>query len=100
MSETRLVKNVDENRYELDVDGTPIGVIEYHSEGDVVDMTHTEVDPEHGGKGYAALLAAFALEDVRDSGLRVQPTCPYIATYIDRHPEFAVNDARREPATD
>ena len=100
MPETRLVKNAEEKRYELEVDGTRIGLIDYHRTGDVVDMTHTEVDPQHGGKGYAAMLAAFALEDVRDAGLQVQPTCPYIARYIDRHPEFANNDTRREPAAD
>jgi hypothetical protein len=32
-------------------------------------------------------LAADALEDARHQGLEVVPLCPFIAHYIDRHPE-------------
>lgn len=89
MSEPQLIKNSDENRYELHVDGSRVGVVDYRIDGDVVDLTHTEVDPAHGGKGYAAQLAAFALDDAREEGLTVTPTCSYIARYIERHPAYA-----------
>ncbi len=89
MSDPHLVNNRDENRYELHLDGARIGLIDYRREGDVVDLPHTEVDPLHGGKGYAAQLVVFALQDIRDAGLQVRPTCPYIARYIDRHPDYA-----------
>ncbi len=88
MSEPQVMKNSDENRYELHVDGSRIGVIDYKRDGDVVELLHTEVDPSHGGKGYAAQLAVFALDDLRDAGLRVIPTCSYLARYIERHPDY------------
>ncbi len=100
MSESQLLKNDDENRYELHVNGSRIGLIDYLRGGDVVELTHTEVDPAHGGKGYAADLAVFALEDIRDAGLTVTPTCSYIARYIERHPEFANLVATQPPASD
>lgn len=100
MSEPQIAKNEDQNRYELHVDGTPTGVIDYVREGQTVDLTHTEVDPEHGGKGYAGMLADFALRDIRDAGLMVIPTCPYIAKHIERNPEFGSLVAAEGPAQD
>jgi len=29
------------------------------------------------------------LEDVRAQGFKVVPRCPFVADYINRHPEFA-----------
>lgn len=89
MSDPELVKNDEENRYELHVDGKQIGSIDWVRDDTVVELTHTEVDPAHGGKGYAATLADFALNDLRDAGLTVKPTCDYIAKHIEKNPEFA-----------
>lgn len=100
MSEPELTKNTDENRYELRLDDARIGFIDYRRDGDVMELTHTEVDPAHGGKGYAAQLAVFALDDVADAGLSVEPTCSYIARYIDRHPAYAPILTTRTPTSD
>jgi predicted GNAT family acetyltransferase len=50
---------------------------------------HTEVDPAHEGKGYAGMLVAAALDDVRSRGLTVVAQCPYVAKYIRDHDEYA-----------
>ena len=83
-----FTKNEARSRYEMQLDGKTVGVIDYIVEGDVVDLPHTGVEPAHEGKGYAGKLAHFALEDIRAQGRRVQPTCPYIANYIDKHPQY------------
>ncbi|MFK0255019.1 GNAT family N-acetyltransferase [Streptomyces sp. NPDC090445] len=49
---------------------------------------HTEVDAAFAGQGLASLLLREALADVRRSGMRVVPVCPYMAAYLERHPEF------------
>ena len=87
-------KNEDRSRYELSVDDEVIGVIDYLVEDSVVDLPHTFVEPEHGGKGYAAQLTKFALDDVRAQHKKVRPACPYIANYVDKHPEY--HDLRAE----
>ncbi len=97
MSEPQMVKNEDQNRYELHVDGTRIGVIDYVREGETVNVSHTEVDPAHGGKGYAGMLADFALRDIRDAGLMVIPTCSYVAKHIDKNPEYGSLVAAADP---
>lgn len=88
MADPQLVKNNDENRYELHVDGQRAGFIDWVRDDIVVELTHTEVDPAHGGKGYAATLADFALGDIRDGGLHVKATCSFVAQHIERNPEY------------
>ena len=88
-TQPELTKNEQEHRYELTLDGEVIGLIDYRDRGDVVVLPHTEVDSDHEGKGYAALIAKFALDDVRAQGKRVKPTCPFVAKYIGKHPEYA-----------
>jgi len=98
MSETKLVKNEEKDLYELHLDGDRIGFVDYHRDGEVIDLQHTEVDPEHGGHGYAAMLADFALRDISEAGLMVKPTCPYIAGHIDKNPEFGSLVVGGDPA--
>jgi predicted GNAT family acetyltransferase len=78
----------ERSRYEL-VDGEEVvGHADYRDlDGTPVrrDMTHTEVDDAYGGRGLASVLVQFALDDVRASGLRVVPHCPYVASWLRRH---------------
>lgn len=69
-------------------DGTEAGYIEFHEDGRVIDMPHTIVDPKFEGRGYGTKLVRFALDDARGRGLKVKPTCPFIARYIDKHEEY------------
>jgi len=75
------------NRYELQVDGD-MAFINYRRAGDVVTMTHAEVPARFEGKGVGSALARGALDLVRAGGGRVVPACPFIAVYIERHPEY------------
>lgn len=84
-----LVKNEPRGRYELRADGKTVGFLTYRVLGGVVELIHTEVPPEHGGKGFGGRLADYALGDIRDSGLQVKPTCPFVARHIGRRPEYA-----------
>lgn len=79
----------DRHRYELRSADELIGIVAYHLDGDAITLVHTEVDPAHEGQGHAATLAGGALDDARSRGLRVVPSCPYIASYVEKHPEYA-----------
>lgn len=54
-----------------------------------VDLHHTFVPPDLRGGGVAGALAAHALDWARASGHKVLPSCPFVAAYIRRHPEYA-----------
>ena len=53
-----------------------------------ISFTHTEVDPSCEGRGFGSRLAAAALDDARRQGLRVLPLCPFVAHYVETHPEY------------
>ena len=77
-------------RYEVLLDGEVVGFADHGPADDgVVVFPHTVVEPEHQGHGLASVLVASALADMRAQGLRVRPTCWYVARWIDRHPDHA-----------
>jgi len=74
-------------RYEAHVDGR-LALLQYRRSGDRLDLVHTEVPEELEGQGIGATLARFALEDARRRRWAVIPSCPFVASYIRRHPEY------------
>jgi len=50
-------------------------------------FTHTEVPSAYGGRGIGSALVRFALASARTRGLKVVPVCPFVAAYIEKHPE-------------
>ena len=73
-------------RYELEVQGE-LAFIDYLREGGKVLMTHAEVPPALRGGGIGSALVKGALALVRERGEKVVPLCPFVATYMRRHPE-------------
>lgn len=53
----------------------------------VLDLKHTFVDPALRGRGVAQALVARTLEMARQEGVHVIPTCPFIKSYLEVHPE-------------
>lgn len=79
--------NKAEQEYELEVRGHR-AVAAYQREGDRIVFTHTLVPPAIEGKGVGSKLIRAALESARDQRLKVVPQCPFVAAYIERHPEY------------
>ena len=80
--------NPEASRYEISVDGAVVGVADYRVTGDRVVFAHTEIEPPMRGRGFAATLVQYALDDVRGTGRSVVPSCGYVARFIDEHPEY------------
>ena len=81
--------NPSANRYEAWVDGELAGFSEYEPHETWLVFTHTEVFAAFEGKGVGSKLAKGALDDVRARGLKLTPQCPFINSYIKRHPAYA-----------
>src|SRR5262245_4686090 len=89
------VRDVPErHRYELRVGDEVAGISVYRLGDGVMVFEHTEVDAAYEGRGLGSRLAKSALDDVRSRGLRIRIECPFIRTYIRRHPEYADLRAR------
>ncbi|HEY9228200.1 MAG TPA: GNAT family N-acetyltransferase [Gemmatimonadaceae bacterium] len=64
--------------------------LQYHYRGpDTIVLVHTDVSPELQGRGLAGKLAHAALEFARTNKLGVVPVCPFVQSYLERHPEYA-----------
>ena len=88
MTELSIVRNEDEHRYEARSGERVAGVAEYRERGDRTVFTHTEVGSGFEGRGVGTALAAAALKETVERGRVIVPLCPFIASYVRRHPEF------------
>jgi predicted GNAT family acetyltransferase len=88
-AEIRISDNPEKHRYEAWVGPDVRGFIDYHVQPGLVTILHTEVDTAAEGQGVGSRLAAGALDDIRSRGLSVLVVCPFVRTYIRRHPEYA-----------
>ena len=84
-----VVDSFEQSRYEILLGGEVAGMLHYRRHGDRVELAHTEIDQAFEGRGLAGRLAAAALEDARARATPVQVTCPFVAGYLERHPEYA-----------
>lgn len=73
-------------RYEVRVDGELAGFADRTVRDGLMVLPHTVVDRRFRGRGLAAELVRRALDDARSGGLKVVPSCWYVAQYIDEHP--------------
>ncbi|WP_184764901.1 GNAT family N-acetyltransferase [Streptomyces griseoloalbus] len=71
------------------VEAATAGFTAYRDHGRQRVFHHTEVDRAFAGRGLASGLVREALNDVRASGKRVVPVCPYVRKYLATHDEFA-----------
>jgi predicted GNAT family acetyltransferase len=79
----------EHDRYEVYLDGAVIGRADYFRRDDYVVIPHTQIDPAHRGQGLGERMVRFALDDIRERGLKVKPACPFAAAYIAKHTEYA-----------
>jgi predicted GNAT family acetyltransferase len=88
VSDPVVLDNPELTRYEARVDGETAGYILYRPRDGLLTMVHAEVDSKWEGRGVGSALARGALDDVRARGLKLRPLCPFVASYIERHPEY------------
>ncbi|WP_297798818.1 GNAT family N-acetyltransferase [uncultured Brevundimonas sp.] len=74
------------SRYEIEVDGK-LAYVEYNNVAGGRLVSKTLVPPELEGRGIASRLAKHVLQDIRDKGLKILPTCTFFAAYIQKHPD-------------
>ncbi|MET0931648.1 MAG: GNAT family N-acetyltransferase [Aeromicrobium sp.] len=84
-----VVHNVDEQRYEIHVDGILAGFTEAKEDGEVVVFPHTEVFQQFEGQGLGSQLVGGALDDIRVRGKKIIAKCPYVARFVEKHADYA-----------
>lgn len=85
-----LAHEPDADRYTLTIDGQLAAVATYRINGNAISFNHTFTQPHLRGKGLAADVVAFAVDDVeKNSTRRILPMCWYVSEWFEEHPERA-----------
>jgi uncharacterized protein len=87
MGKYNIEFNADRNRFESMVDGHLCELGFELADGKIY-MNHVQVPKAVGGRGIAGHLTRHALDHARAKGWKVVPNCPYVKTWIERHPEY------------
>lgn len=85
---TSVTDDPGQNRYEIRADGQLAGFSEYRRHPNVIEFTHTKIEPAHEGQGLGSELVRSELDAARADGLAVLPFCPFVRGYIERHHEY------------
>lgn len=83
-----VVINQAESRFEV-VSGSQVSELVYQMRDDTtLDLVHTEVPEDLSGQGIGSALVTAALEYAKSHQMMVIPSCPFVASYLERHPEW------------
>lgn len=80
--------NSTRSRFELEADGITV-FMNYRLSGNVISLDHTETPVAARGRGLASQLTQGVLDEVRKRDLKIVPRCPFVRSYVDRHPQYA-----------
>ena len=89
MANFDITHNQQNMRFEVLVDGEK-AFLEYRMKGNDIAFMHTEVPETLSGKGIASALAVYAFKYAKDNNLPVIVYCPFVKTFLKRHPEYNV----------
>ena len=82
-----ITNNTKKHQFENHFGGK-MSILAYDIEGDTITFTHTEVPKEVAGTGIGGTLAEAGLRFAESSGMKVVAQCPFVSSYIKKHPEF------------
>jgi uncharacterized protein len=91
-----VVNNEAANQFEIHADGQ-LAFLTYHRFPNGIILQHTEVPASLEGQGLGSKLARAAFEFARRQHLAVIARCSFVASYIQRHPEYASLLAKSSP---
>ena len=88
MENFTVTNNLQNLQFEIELDGEK-AFLEYRWHNGDLALMHTFVPDDFEGKGIAGLLAKTALEYAKKENLKILVYCPFVRSYIQRHPEYA-----------
>lgn len=68
--------------------GADAAVLQYRASPGRITFLHTEVPEAYRGRGIAGKLARTGLEHAKQEGLGVVAFCPFVRSYLEKHPEY------------
>ncbi|MBZ8176346.1 N-acetyltransferase [Corynebacterium sp. 3HC-13] len=81
---TQVQHQPDNSRFVIMVDGQEAGLALYQESQGVRDFHHTEIYPQFQGQGLSSPLIKAALEDTKNVGLKIKPTCSAVEHFLSK----------------
>lgn len=89
-AEIKFEEGSSKGRYFLEGAGGAVAEMTFSKAGEhLLIIDHTEVPDAFRGQGAGVKLVSRAVEDVRISGKKILPLCPFASAQFRRHPEWA-----------
>ena len=82
-----MKNDVEKGRIWTEVEGY-VAYVDYRVADQVLDVRHTIVPKEIGGRGIASQLVKAAYDYAAEQGLQPVATCSYAVKWLERHPEY------------
>jgi uncharacterized protein len=88
MVSEEVVHRGESRRFEMDLGPDGVAYVLYKPLDDgVLDLRHTIVPEAAQGRGVGTTLIAGVFDIARREGIRLVPTCPFVAEWLGDHPE-------------
>lgn len=87
MAEVTITHDPERERFVLHLGDELASLLDYHRGAGAVDLVHARTQPRHRGQGLAGQVTAAALDHARAHEWQVRPSCPYVRTWMQDHPE-------------
>ena len=75
-------------RFELHA-GDDVAFMTFRRRGSLLTLIHTEVPPPFRGQHVGESIVRAALDVTRARGMTIEPICPFVNKFLQRHPEYA-----------
>jgi hypothetical protein len=75
------------HQFQVELDGTVIGFLDYVVHDRAAHLVHTEVNAAFRGRQIAVQLTRFGIKELRDMGFEIVAVCPFVISYMKRYPE-------------
>jgi uncharacterized protein len=85
--EPSIINNTQQQQFQVIVKGE-LAYLEYRWHNSLLALMHTFVPELLEGQGLASALAKYALEYAKENNVKVLVYCPFVATYLKRHPGY------------
>ena len=87
MNNIEITNNTQQQQFEVHSEDE-VAILVYRFYKDDIALMHTEVPEKIEGKGIASALAKQALDWAKTQQKKVLVYCPFVDSYIKRHPEY------------
>jgi hypothetical protein len=88
MEEKQIIHDEESREFYYQLDGERALLSYRPVDEKTVNFAHTYVPPSQRGGGLAGRITRHALEHARSQGWKVVPGCPYVARFVEKHPEY------------